>query len=107
MWDASAGGYRCDPRAGTACPEDVDAAMGHAHLDAFVRWLTFGLDRQRRDLMRFADSDSPGAYECILSWWTAGFFDHLAPATADYHETRLFLDDLELVIKSLVGDSRE
>ena len=107
MWDTSAGGYRCDPDAGTAGSEEVDAAMGDAHLDVFVRWLTLGLDRQRKDLMRFADSDGPGAYECILSWWTAGFSNRLAPATADYHETQLFLDDLELVIKSLVGDSRE
>ena len=30
--------------------------------------------------MLFANNEGPGAYECIWSWWTNGFFDHLAPA---------------------------
>jgi hypothetical protein len=106
-WDPSVKGYRCNPWAGMANPEGVNAALGRTHQKVFLQWLGLSLDRQRRDLMRFADSDGPGAYECIWSWWSNGFFDHLAPATAEWHETQLFKHDLVLVIKSLVGDPKE
>jgi len=107
MWDASINGYRSDPRAVMTCSQAVNTALGRAHMDAFLQWLTLSLERQRGDLMSFADSDGPGAYECLRSWWSDGFFDHLAPATANRHENLLFRDNLILVIMSLVGESRE
>jgi hypothetical protein len=102
MWETSARGYRCDPRIGR-----LDATLGRAHKGVFTRWLMLGLEPQRRDLIRFADSEGRDAYECLRSWCAGGFFDQLAPETASWEETRLFRDDLELVIKSLVGDSSE
>lgn len=107
MWDKSAGSYRCDPRSGITCPEEAEAVLGRAHLRVFFRWLALGFGEQRGDLMRFADNDESGAYQCMRSWWGAGFFDHVAPETASWQEIRLFQDGLALVIKSLVGDSIE
>jgi hypothetical protein len=105
--ETSARGYRSGPRIGTARSQQVGVTLGHAHTDVFARWLVLGLEQQRRDLMRFVDSDGRDAYECLRSWRTGGIFDQLAPETASWHETRLFRDDLELVIESLVGDSSE
>lgn len=105
MWDPTATCYRFDPRIGISSPGEMNMAFSHTHQEVFLQWLSLSLNRQRRELMRFADSDGPGAYQYIWSWWVDGFFDHLAPATADRHETQLFRSDLLLVIKSLIGDT--
>lgn len=107
MWDSPAAGCRSDPRAEINCCDSVRIAVGRAHLDTFLYWLSLSLERQRHDLMRFADSDGPGAYECIRSWWISGFFDDLAPAAAGGHEASLFRNDLRIVIESLIGDTEE
>src|SRR5689334_268868 len=90
MWDPAGRRYRFDPRGQAASQDEINILLGHAHRSIFVEWLSLSLERQRRDLMRFADSDGQGSYECLWSWWSEGFFDQLAPAFADRHETGLF-----------------
>ncbi len=106
MWDAPTWRYRCDLQDNKTCSREMSAALGRAHLAAFCRWLTLSLERQHEDLMYFANSDGPKAYECLRSWLAEGFFDQLAPITANRHETKLFRDNLVFVIQSLGGDSR-
>lgn len=60
-WDSTAGGYRLGPRSEITRRESIDTVFSRARENVFREWLSLNLERQRRDLMRFADSDGPGA----------------------------------------------
>ncbi len=73
--------------------EEADRSLRHSHYQVFSQWLALGLEDQKADLTRFLASE--GLQPDELS------FRELIPPQAREVERRLFITDLETLLKLL------
>ena len=84
--------------------EEADRALSESHLQAFSEWLSFPLERQKRDLEDYLGALGKDRRLVLDAWASLAPYRNLLPAGSSEAEQQLFVSDLELILDLLRGE---
>jgi hypothetical protein len=85
--------------------EEADKALRESHNQAFLEWLTFGLEHQKADLDLYLSSLGTDKRVLLRTWHRLAPYRNLIPASALAPERGLYLNDLEMLLQLLMNES--
>jgi hypothetical protein len=83
---------------------EADKAMRKTHIDAFNVWLNFSLEQQKADLDLYLAGDGPDRAKTVEFWMRTEKYRFILPASARDVEKRLFLADIESLLRTIANE---
>lgn len=83
---------------------EVDRFLRTSHTQIFSEWLTFPLERQRREVAGYLESIEGERTAFLQTWLSSRSYRNLIPTGAREAERLLFTSDLELILEILLNE---
>lgn len=84
--------------------DESDKTLRESHDQAFLEWLTFGLEHQKADLDLYLSTLGTDKPTLLKSWHRLAPYRNLIPASARSAERALYLSDLETMLELLMNE---
>lgn len=81
--------------------EEADRTLRDSHMQIFIEWLSFSMERKKAELDGFLDSVDGGARAVIENWLRAKPYRTLPPVEAREVERRHFVSEVEVLLELL------
>ena len=81
--------------------DEVDRVLRESHMNCFVDWLSYGLERQKEELEEYFSGMEGDKREMIASWVAVQPWNAWPPAESRDVERKLFTADLAVILELL------
>lgn len=103
--DANTGRYQHFGLAQRYSGEEADQALRSSHVEVFVQWLNYPLERQKPDLEEYLGALEEDLGTVLRAWMKLRPYRNLAPTDATTAQRELFFSDLEIILELLRSGS--
>ncbi len=104
--DPNTGVYHHPAIAARLPKTEIDRALRALHIESFELWLKYRLEEQKADLDLYFSGLACGRDVAIRTWCELESYRLLLPASASPGERRLFINDLEVLLR-LQGEAQD